>query len=440
MIQGSMTEEGGFGVRRYRWSKIGFKKMIGGLTLCSVLGITLAAPAQDYWEQIGKPSSTCITVLAVHSNGHLFAGTQGDGLWRSTHRNGNWVQVGADKLGSYVPTLAINRNGDIFVGTSRGVFRSSDGGASWIAADTGLPIINSIAIDSNNVAIVSTFDKGIFRSKTNGESWQYLGRIDLYAFKIIATPSGHFFLTTNCCLNVGTWMESIHRSSDGGDTWQVVYRDPPTFTGSLIMDIASNVWGDVFAASLWNGIIRSTDNGDCWSVTDSGLINVSCLAVNSRGYLFAGQQNGEILYSADRGESWTRTGSGLTNTRIRSIAFDADDLAYAGDDGGTVFRSARPTVIANPVAGGMTYFTLAQNHPNPFNSSTTISFSLPRAGFVTLKIYNLLGEEIATLTNEQCAAGEHRVPWSPQDLPSGVYVYRLQAQGFSQSKKLVLLR
>lgn len=128
------------------------------------------------------------------------------------------------------------------------------------------------------------------------------------------------------------------------------------------------------------------------------------------------------------------------NNRIWSIAFDANDLAYAGDDSGRVFRSARPTVIENSVDGLMAYFTLAQNHPNPFNPSTTISFSLPRASFVTLKIYNLLGEETATLTNEQCAAGEHRVQWQPQDLPSGVYVYRLQAQGFSQSRKLVLLR
>lgn len=440
MIQGTKTREGVFGVRRYRYRKIGFKKMIGGLTLWTVLGITLAAPAQDYWKQIGKLSSTRITVLAVNSSGHIFAGTQDDGLWRSTHRNGNWKQAGTDKLGSYISTFAINRNGDIFVGTSTGVFRSSDGGTSWIAANTGLPTINSIAIDSNDVIIVSTIDKGIFRSKTNGESWQYLGRFDLYAFKIVATLSGHFFLTTNCCLNVGNWMGSIHRSSDGGDTWQAVYRDPPSFTGSLIMDISSNAWGDVFAASLWNGIIRSTDNGASWSVTNSSLTNVNCLAVNSRGYFFAGQQEGEILYSPDRGETWTRIGSGLMNNRIWSIAFDANDLAYAGDDSGRVFRSARPTVIENSVDGLMAYFTLAQNHPNPFNPSTTISFSLPRASFVTLKIYNLLGEETATLMNEQCAAGEHRVQWQPQDLPSGVYVYRLQAQGFSQSRKLVLLR
>ncbi|MEK7729479.1 MAG: T9SS type A sorting domain-containing protein [candidate division KSB1 bacterium] len=80
---------------------------------------------------------------------------------------------------------------------------------------------------------------------------------------------------------------------------------------------------------------------------------------------------------------------------------------------------------------------MEQNYPNP---STTISFSLPRASFVTLKIHNLLGEEVATLVHEQRAAGEQRVHWQPHDLPSGVYVYRLQVGAFVKSKKLVFLR
>lgn len=129
-------------------------------------------------------------------------------------------------------------------------------------------------------------------------------------------------------------------------------------------------------------------------------------------------------------------------TATFAISPDSKHLAAGMSDGSLIFwrtRGMSSKVTANePVR--LSELTLEQNHPNPFNPSTAISFSLPRAGFVTLKIYNLLGEEIATLTNEQCAAGEHRVQWQAQDLPSGVYVYRLQAQGFSQSRKLVLLR
>ena len=85
-------------------------------------------------------------------------------------------------------------------------------------------------------------------------------------------------------------------------------------------------------------------------------------------------------------------------------------------------------------------YGLKQNYPNPFNPSTTIRYALPRAGHVTLKVYNLIGEEIAVLVSAQRAAGEHEVHWNPAGLPSGVYFSRLQAGEFVATRKLLLVR
>jgi hypothetical protein len=85
-------------------------------------------------------------------------------------------------------------------------------------------------------------------------------------------------------------------------------------------------------------------------------------------------------------------------------------------------------------------FRLGQNYPNPFNPSTTIEFALPRSAFVTLKVYNLLGEEVATLISENRLAGFHKLNWDARSLASGVYLYRLEAGMFIQSKKLILMR
>jgi hypothetical protein len=95
-------------------------------------------------------------------------------------------------------------------------------------------------------------------------------------------------------------------------------------------------------------------------------------------------------------------------------------------------------------------FELAQNYPNPFNPSTKIKFSIPRSdspllggargGFVTLKIYDVLGNEIATLVNEEKHAGTYEVYFNSTDLPSGIYLYRLQANNNSLIKKMVLLK
>jgi len=85
-------------------------------------------------------------------------------------------------------------------------------------------------------------------------------------------------------------------------------------------------------------------------------------------------------------------------------------------------------------------FLLSQNFPNPFNPSTTISFSLPGSSDVSLKIFNLLGEEVATLVSGKMDAETHTVQWEATGQPSGVYFYRLRAGDFLETKKLLLLR
>ena len=85
-------------------------------------------------------------------------------------------------------------------------------------------------------------------------------------------------------------------------------------------------------------------------------------------------------------------------------------------------------------------YTLSQNYPNPFNPTTTIDFTLPASGFVSLKVYDLLGREIMTLVNEQKAAGTYRATFEASNLPSGTYFYALKAGSFSEVKKMTLVK
>ncbi len=85
-------------------------------------------------------------------------------------------------------------------------------------------------------------------------------------------------------------------------------------------------------------------------------------------------------------------------------------------------------------------YSLNQNHPNPFNPSTTISYQLSEKGYVTLKIYNTLGEEVADLVGETKEAGEYSVDFDASNLPSGVYVYKLTAGEFVESRKMILAK
>ena len=85
-------------------------------------------------------------------------------------------------------------------------------------------------------------------------------------------------------------------------------------------------------------------------------------------------------------------------------------------------------------------FRLSQNYPNPFNPTTTIQYSVPKSGLVTIKVYDILGREVTTLVNEQKAVGNYNVQFYANRLSSGVYFYRMQAGDFVQTKKLVLLK
>jgi hypothetical protein len=87
-----------------------------------------------------------------------------------------------------------------------------------------------------------------------------------------------------------------------------------------------------------------------------------------------------------------------------------------------------------------TAYEVSQNYPNPFNPSTTIDFAMPERGQVTLKIYNLLGQEVATLINGELSAGRHGVQWNAAGVASGVYLYQLKAGSFVETRKLTLAK
>ncbi len=87
-----------------------------------------------------------------------------------------------------------------------------------------------------------------------------------------------------------------------------------------------------------------------------------------------------------------------------------------------------------------TTFKLNQNYPNPFNPSTKISFAIPTSGFVTLRVYDILGKEVATLVNEEKSTGIYEATFNASNLPSGVYIYRIQSGSFIQTKKMSLMK
>ncbi len=115
-----------------------------------------------------------------------------------------------------------------------------------------------------------------------------------------------------------------------------------------------------------------------------------------------------------------------------------DGMIFIGDK--ITGQILKVTNVNNAISNSPEGFSLSQNYPNPFNPNTVISYRLSVVSDVTLKVYDLLGREIATLVNEQKSAGIHSVTFNASNLPSGIYIYRLQAGKYTESKKMILMK
>jgi Secretion system C-terminal sorting domain len=120
-----------------------------------------------------------------------------------------------------------------------------------------------------------------------------------------------------------------------------------------------------------------------------------------------------------------------------------DEMLWMYDQSDNTLKAYSPSVTR--VSKGVdlstpTSFTLSQNYPNPFNPTTSISFGLPAQSFVSLKVFDLIGKEVATLVSDELPAGNYTRQWNAADMPSGVYFYRLQAGSFNKTQRLILLK
>jgi len=201
----------------------------------------------------------------------------------------------------------------------------------------------------------------------------------------------------------------------------------------------------VFYAGVTGVIYRSSDEGATWTPSKTGLPNetIRDIVVSPYGQVFALAYD-KVYVSIDRGTSWNPYTRGLPVTPMIALKMDDQDYLVVATAAAGIFRTIAPIGDDAPSSGIVgdgvpSSFELKQNYPNPFNPSTTIGYSLPKTENVSLRVFNTLGQEVASLVNEQKAAGYYQSTWNA-NVPSGIYYYRLQAADFIETKKAILLK
>jgi hypothetical protein len=197
----------------------------------------------------------------------------------------------------------------------------------------------------------------------------------------------------------------------------------------------------VFAASAH--LYRSTDNGQSWQAVGDPLFynNESGAIISTTKGLIVPTWNSFYL-TTDGGNTWQDLIDFQLPINVWSAVQINDSTILMGMWNGLgklVIHGPLTPVIEHPsVASG---FSLSQNYPNPFNPATTIRYSVAKRSFVTLKVYNILGQEIKTLVEDEVNPGVHEISFAAGSLPSGTYFYRLEtSSGFTAIKKMILLK
>ena len=246
-------------------------------------------------------------------------------------------------------------------------------------------------------------------------------------------------------LNAGA--SRVYYTSNGGSTWVIGNLGiAGSFTSGYAM--SDNKMNGIAATNTsLPSIARTTDGGSSWSSVNitglSGYATCKWIEGTNICYVSAGAgASGVIAKSTDGGQTFTvMTTAGLTGITHMEFYRSGNDIygyAVAGD--GSVLKLVdNVTGVVNNNTGVPTEYKLSQNYPNPFNPSTTINFSIPKASYVTLKVYDVVGKEVASIISRDLQAGNYTEQFvASSNLSSGVYFYQLIAGDFSQTKKFIL--
>jgi photosystem II stability/assembly factor-like uncharacterized protein len=363
-----------------------------------------------------------------------------------------------------------DNTGWISCSSSGNVFKTTDGGANFTTQTTTQPL-NAIHMLSATEGYCGGSSGFVFRTTTGGNTWSFLGTITTTLTDISFPPGG---TTGYACGDNG----KIYSVTSGGVT--------PMVSGvvgnlsSINFPVTTEGWvcgGNVinhFTGGIWNsdqslppgnynaiyfidnqkgwavgGKIIHTTDGENWDeqtnpdTLDRAMLDVFSLNANE-GWIVGNQ--GLILHTTNGGTTWNVEGNGLTSALLTGVYFNSSTNGYVVGNNKTLLKYTQLTSVEYEIQKPIE-FRLEQNYPNPFNPSTKIKFTIPsvtlsgvEGSFVTLKVFDVLGNEIATLVNEEKPAGTYDITWYANNLHSGVYLYQLQARDFIQTKKMILLK
>lgn len=447
----------------------------------------------ETWQNVSAPGSTNFNDVFVFNQDNVIVVGGSGSIIKTTNGGLSWSVIPTSVFDELYSVSFVDAFG-ICGGSSQTILYSTNSGDSWSVSQSGFfgGGFWGASMISSQIGFVagqnSIFQPLLGKTTNSGLNWDftpfYLNSNEGRATSVIFTDANIGYVSSAVWDGRG----AVSKTTDSGSNWTT------TFTTYPLNDINFPISGASltgFAAGNAGTILRTNDAGNNWQLQQTGTLqNINKIYFLDFDFGFAAADSGIILKTINGGVpveliSFTAAKAGNsvhlkwstateTNNKgfeVERKAQDAESMAWGKI--GFVEGSGTSTEVQNYSfedknlsAGKYFYrlkqidfdgtfeylkeaeanvaapgeFVLYQNYPNPFNPVTNFGVRISNSGFVSLKVYDILGNEIAVIVNEVKEAGEYEFEWNALGLNSGVYFYQLQTNSFSDTKKLLLLK
>jgi photosystem II stability/assembly factor-like uncharacterized protein len=387
-----------------------------------------------------------LTGITVGQNGSVYKTTNGGILWYPKNSN---TTVHLNNV------ICLKQNNSWILGNNGTILFSDDQGDNWIEKTINSNISASEIYAFDNIIYVTRMvNDGYWNTNNYYKSTNYGNTWELKSFPHKSPPYGYstyssFFLDSLKGWAITSFPQAIFKTSDGGHTWVKYYSLPYGISELLSLKLFSSEFGYLYKG---RSLFVTTNGGQSWNsrfVPNPGYTTGAWTAYildENTIFISPNSSNRAFIYkSFDSGLTFQHE---FTNySYLKALFFINRTLGWA--IGHKCIISTFNSPILSVFQQSYNQYEesiLIQNYPNPFNPSTKIRYSIPHSSKVTLKVFDVLGKEVAVLVNEEKAAGEYEVEFSVgsfgdgSKLSSGVYFYQLKAGSFIQTNKMVLMR
>jgi photosystem II stability/assembly factor-like uncharacterized protein len=357
------------------------------------------------------------TAIDASNDNIIFASWQRLNILKSTNRGssfGNSVTPPGNGPTAFIaPYRIFHLSSNIMYAGRDKIYKSTNGGNSWTATN------NNIALDGNFAIAMDI-------------SYQLSNKV-----YVATAPSG---------VNRG----HVFRTTRGGISWtDITGILPDRFPSDIAVDPNSdNIVYITFYGFGSGHVFKSTNSGNNWTDITGTLPDVPTVSVivdpNNSNHVYVGNDLG-VFISVDGGTTWENFNDGLPTAVIAmdlNITRSNDVIRVATHGNGVYERKLLSTIVTsiNDNETIVQDFRLEQNYPNPFNPTTIIKYTVGKRQFVNIKVYDVLGNEVTSLVNEEKPAGTFEIRFDGSGLSSGTYFYKLNAGSFVETRKMILLK